>query len=599
MSRHCRLFFLIMLFGGWAHADVSDKQAAVEKQLRQLEKDIEQVRELKFKKPVVAQVIPRPKQGAEGIQGYYDPKKKALFLYDDIKDNYARGVLIHEMVHALQDQHFGLAKLHAATFGSDRELALAALIEGDATYTMIELMQKENPHVGKMLATDLSKAKNLQNAFLYGLGARYVQTLKQRGGWKAVNARYPFPPTSTAVILQPEKRISPVQLGPGKTIGAFGLIRLLHQEPTTAAQAVEAVEGWRGDRVVVDQGKEYLWVGAFDNQKNARRFFELLNQWEQKQHPAFQPLQNEKQGQVRQAKDGSRRAVLLRGTRVWRIACPDEKTFRALLDRVEGPPALLIYSKQDRKLISFGELIDRLLEADLICVGETHDSEAHHLVQYMILKALFARDERLGVGMEMFQRPFQKVADAYILGAINESTFLTDTEYAKRWRYDWALYKPIVDFCRRNRIPLAALNLSEELRGKLSKLGYDKLSLDEKKELGEIDFHVKEHRQHWFDKLGEMHGQGEMSKENKEKMYQVMTAWDEYMADSAARFQRERKLRRMVILAGSGHIERGFGIPQRAAKRTGGKVLTVTTRLGGDVSKVSADPVADFILIVQ
>jgi uncharacterized iron-regulated protein len=64
-----------------------------------------------------------------------------------------------------------------------------------------------------------------------------------------------------------------------------------------------------------------------------------------------------------------------------------------------------------------------------------------------------------------------------------------------------------------------------------------------------------------------MHGHGEMTEDGKEKFYQVMTAWDEYMADSAARFQQERKLRRMVVLAGSGHIERGFGIPDRAVRR--------------------------------
>ena len=77
-----------------------------------------------------------------------------------------------------------------------------------------------------------------------------------------------------------------------------------------------------------------------------------------------------------------------------------------------------------------------------------------------------------------------------------------------------------------------------------------------------------------------MHGHGKMTKEGKEQFYQVMTLWDEYMADSAARFQAERKLRRIVVLAGSGHIDRGFGIPARLAKRTKGKVATVRIFLG-------------------
>src|SRR5262245_2968270 len=110
--------------------------ADLDARLRQLEKDIAAVRGLAFKSPVVAKVIPRPKDASTSIQGYYSIKDKALFLYDDVKGNYQRGVLIHEMVHALQDQHFGLKNLHKTTFDGDADLARSALVEGDATYTM-------------------------------------------------------------------------------------------------------------------------------------------------------------------------------------------------------------------------------------------------------------------------------------------------------------------------------------------------------------------------------------------------------------------------------------------------------------------------------
>lgn len=572
------------------------KQAEVEKQLRELEKQIEQVRELKFKKPVVAHVIARPATGAEGVQGYYDTKKKALFLYDDVKGNYAKGVLVHEMVHALQDQHFGLAKLHAASFGSDQELALAALIEGDATLTMIELLKKEQPHVEKMLLTDLSKAKNLQNAFLYGVGARFVNEVKKRGGWKAVDQRYRFTPTSTASILHPDERISAINLGPGKRLGEFGLIKLLHNADATRAKAVTASAGWRGDRLIEDGGT--AWVVAFAAAEQAKRFFDALCELRRTEYPKQTRVADVPGECVLRMEQGGQRGIFLRDKRVWEVAAKEGQGYRELLDRLEGPPKLTVWSTKEKKALTFGELLDRLMLADLICVGETHDSEVHHQVQLAIIKGLFARDERLGVGMEMFQRPYQKAVDRFITGATDEPTFLEDSEYKKRWGYDWALYRPIVEFCRRNRVPLAALNLGDELRGRLSKGGYEKLSAEDKKQLGEIDFQVKAHRSHWFDKLGEMHGHGGMTEEGKEKFYQVMTAWDEYMADSAAKFQRERKLRRMVVLAGSGHVERGFGIPDRAVKRTGGKAATVTIQYG-DAAKPLANPLADFVVLVQ
>ncbi len=559
----------------------SDRQAGLDKQLRALEKEIEKNRELKFLSPVVGRIVPRPKTGAEGVQGYYDTKQKALFLYDDIKGSYYKGTLIHEMVHALQDQHFGLARQDDARLDSDAALARAALIEGDATYTMIEVLQKEQPHVTKMLSTSLDKARNLRNAFLYGVGAKYVQRLKQRGGWKAVNDLYRFPPTTTAAVLHPDERITTLNLGAGEAVGEYGIIKLLGAHPASQAQAVQAAAGWRGDRTI-SEGESKAWVVAFAKPEQAARFQGAL-----------------KALRAAEAK-GRRNEVLLRGSRVWDLSAADEKGYRALMDRLEGPPKVAVWSTQEKKGITFGELTDRLLQYDFVCVGETHDSEVHHGVQLLILKALFARDERLGVGMEMFQRPYQKALDRYIAGATDEPTFLEDSEYPKRWGYDWALYRPIVEFCRRNRVPLAALNLAEELRGKLSRQGYEKLTAEEKKHLGDVDFHVKAHRAHWFDELGKMHGHGKMSDEDKERFYRVMTAWDEHMADSAARFYKERKLRRMLLLAGSGHVERGFGIPDRLVKRAGGKAATVTIQVGTDLAKVAAGPaVADFVIVAE
>src|SRR5439155_19587718 len=123
----------------------------------------------------------------------------------------------------------------------------------------VEVLGKERPRVGKLLSTWLEKWRNLRNGFLYGVGARYIQSLKERGGWKLVDMRYRFPPTSTAVILHPDERIAPVKLGPGAAVGELGLIRLLGANPATQAVAVQAAAGWRGDRAI-EEGKARAWV---------------------------------------------------------------------------------------------------------------------------------------------------------------------------------------------------------------------------------------------------------------------------------------------------------------------------------------------------
>ena len=55
----------------------------------------------------------------------------------------------------------------------------------------------------------------------------------------------------------------------------------------------------------------------------------------------------------------------------------------------------------------------------------------------------------------------------------------------------------------------------------------------------------------------------------------------------------------MVILAGSGHVDRYFGIPDRIAKRTGGKVVTVRIDNLASHGKSIGDKVADYIVVVR
>ncbi len=269
----------------------------------------------------------------------------------------------------------------------------------------------------------------------------------------------------------------------------------------------------------------------------------------------------------------------------------------ALRPALTQPLALKITDSQGSS-ISFGILIDRLMDKNLICVGEQHDSEADHLVQLQIIKALFARDESLGVGMEIFQRPFQPAIDRFFAGEIDETAFLKESEYAPRWGYDWKLYRPKIDFCRRNSIPLAALNAPKELTSRISKLGFEQLSDREKQQLGTVDFQLKAHRNHWYELLSEMHGSHTATSEQKERSYQVMAVWDDFMAQSAANFKAKHQLKRMIILAGSGHIDGGFGIPDRVARYVKEPATTIGIVDGGDKNGETNSPAVDYVIHV-
>jgi hypothetical protein len=75
----------------------------------------------------------------EQVAGFYEPKTKEFFLADWNSIEAQKMVMAHELTHVLQDQHFDLRRFEKWPDGDgDREMAIHALIEGDATALMVE-----------------------------------------------------------------------------------------------------------------------------------------------------------------------------------------------------------------------------------------------------------------------------------------------------------------------------------------------------------------------------------------------------------------------------------------------------------------------------
>jgi aminopeptidase N len=227
----------------------------------------------------------------------------------------------------------------------------------------------------------------------------------------------------------------------------------------------------------------------------------------------------------------------------------------------------------------------------VVYVGEYHDRFAHHNIQLQVIKALLRKDPRMAIGMEMFQRPFQKTLDDYINGSIDEREFLRRAEYFKRWTFDYNLYKPILDFARAERVPVVALNISREITDKVSKSGLDSLTPEERKSLpSQTDFSDTEYRDRLKQVFDQHRGSGER---NFDSFYQAQILWDETMAQSIDEYLSKNSDRRMVVIAGLGHIAYGSGIPKRALRRNGQAYAVI-------LSDVAVDPgIADYIVFPQ
>ncbi len=71
--------------------------------------------------------------------------------------------------------------------------------------------------------------------------------------------------------------------------------------------------------------------------------------------------------------------------------------------------------------------------------------------------------------------------DAYIAGTTTLEEFLKNTEYYKRWKFDYNLYKPIIDYAKQNDLKIVALNIDRTITKQVSKKGLFSLSHAQKK----------------------------------------------------------------------------------------------------------------------
>ncbi len=233
------------------------------------------------------------------------------------------------------------------------------------------------------------------------------------------------------------------------------------------------------------------------------------------------------------------------------------------------------------------ELILKLLSKQLISVGETHTNYGHHLNQLEIIRRLHAEFPGIAIGMEMFQQPYQSQLDAFIKGDLNERQLLETSGWYKRWGYDYRLYRPILDFAQKNHIPVVALNISTEIKERVSEVGLDGLSEEERQQ---IPPQIDRSDQAYEQRLREIYDQHpQMKKEDFDRFVEVQLLWDESMASQAAIWLKAHPGKKMILLAGTGHLLFGSGIPDRVKRRTPVESAIVLPADGLEVTREIAD----------
>lgn len=223
----------------------------------------------------------------------------------------------------------------------------------------------------------------------------------------------------------------------------------------------------------------------------------------------------------------------------------------------------------------FRDMVNDALSHRVIYIGEQHTMFSNHAMQLNIIKALYEKYPKIAVGMEMFQRSKQEVIDRYLKGEIDEKRFLKESEYYKAWKYNYHLYRPIIQFCREKGIPIIGLNADKDIIRKVSQKGIESLSREEVKKLPEdMDFVNFGYIEYLKDIFAE-HGSSITKKKKFSSFLQSQIIWDETMAQTASEYITKNPDRKLIILAGGGHIRYRYGIPSRVERRTEERGLTI------------------------
>lgn len=244
----------------------------------------------------------------ESVAANYDTIEKQISFMKGFR---SKSIMVHELTHALQDQHFNLEQIvRDGELTFDRLLALGALVEGDAENVqrtfdtngaLANLPLPTIRFTGQMAVESyLARKKDFPRAiarpfiFQYLDGLLFVETVKrERGGFPAVDRMYRDPPLSTEQILHPERYLdrdpptrilapappAPYRVLVSNSLGELGLSLVLSEHLGKDYQPAMA-DGWDGDRVLLlaAEGRDPLlaWYTTWDTDEDAVAFVEAL-----------------------------------------------------------------------------------------------------------------------------------------------------------------------------------------------------------------------------------------------------------------------------------------------------------------------------------
>jgi hypothetical protein len=245
----------------------------------------------------------------ESVLGYYSPGEDAIVIVSDSPTpQISNATLAHELVHALQDQHFDFP----APDTQDRQLAADSVVEGEAN--VVESVYTDRcgdvwsclprPESGSGGSGGGSVNRGLLLTILtpYTAGQAFVESVYDDRGWTGVSDLHEDEPASTEQVIHPDRypderpvNVTVTDRSSGEwdrydhdpvadTVGEASIYAMFLDNGVISTEDVysyesDPSEGWAGDALVpytdgneTDGEGAYVWQTRWDTTEDAREF---------------------------------------------------------------------------------------------------------------------------------------------------------------------------------------------------------------------------------------------------------------------------------------------------------------------------------------
>jgi uncharacterized iron-regulated protein len=259
------------------------------------------------------------------------------------------------------------------------------------------------------------------------------------------------------------------------------------------------------------------------------------------------------------------------------------------------PTGLSLYDLSARRELAPSQVAKRIVAPRLVLVGEHHNNAAHHEAQLAVIQFLHAQGVKVAVGLEMFRQDHQATLDRWVAGELNEAAFIE--AYLDNWNLDWRLYRDIFRFTRDNRLPMVGLNVSREITRQVAHGGFQSLNPRQRHELGAITCDVSADYMAYIRRAFGGHGHGHGGITEFARFCEAQLVWDTVMAVKALEYLGAHPQRMLVLIAGSGHVQRP-AIPAQFRSRSTLPYLILLPETAGSFERRHMDAtVADYLIL--